>query len=436
MNSRLQDSQFKKRAKGVLATLVSEFQTAALLVDLDGNVVLEKTPKPRQKFFCGRVHGKSACRDVEMSEYRSIIMEAWRWGEAYISRCEFDVIRIAVPVLEENRMIGGIILRPILLRSPETIPVEVLQKFFNSGNGTTLGQLKKDYHSIPVWTETKMYQATHRLFELAESISTPNLNLLRHIQSIQKQQARIAEEIHKYKSVGEVENKRLLNLISYDIEKELIRRVRLGDRTGAKEILNKLLGIVLLKDPIRVDLLKAHILELVIVLTRVAVEEGGNLEDILGMKYNFIVELYNIQKQEEICYWIVRVLDRIIDNIYTTRNDYNYEILEKALQYIDENSALPLTLEDVANNVALSPFHFAHLIKKELGFTFVDYLTRVRIEKAKRLLRQSDQNITQIAFEVGYPDQSYFTKVFKRVEKTTPKLYRQSFMRNLYENSK
>ena len=56
-----------------------------------------------------------------------------------------------------------------------------------------------------------------------------------------------------------------------------------------------------------------------------------------------------------------------------------------------------------------------NLIKKELGFTFVDYLTRVRIEKAKRLLRQTSQNITQIAFEVGYPDQSYFTKVFKPV---------------------
>jgi len=331
-------------------------------------------------------------------------------------------------------MIGGIILRPILLRSPDTIPLEVLQKFFHSGNGT-FGRLKKDYSSIPVWTETKMYQATHRLFELAESISTPNLNLLRHIQSIQRQQAKIAEEIHKYKSVGEVENKRLLNLISYDTEKELIRRVRLGDRTGAKEILNKLLGIVLLKDPIRVDLLKAHILELVVVLTRVAVEEGGNLEDILGMKYNFVVELYNIQKQEEICYWIVRVLDRIIDNIYTTRNDHNYEILEKALRYIDENSALPLTLEDVAKQVSLSPFHFAHLIKKELGFTFVDYLTRVRIKKAKRLLRQSDYNITQIALEVGYPDQSYFTKVFRRIEETTPKLYRQSFIKNLHEKT-
>ncbi len=434
MKNRLKNSQFKKEAEAVLRKLASEFRTAALMVDLNGNVVIQKTPKPRQKFFCGRVHSKSTCRDVEMSEYRSIIMEAWRWGEAYISRCEFDVIRIAVPILEENRMIGGIILRPILLRSPDMIPLEVLQKIFNSGNGS-LSQLKRDYRSIPVWTEAKMYQATHRLFELAESISTPNLNLLRHIQSIQKQQAKIAEEIHKYKSVGEVENKRLLNLISYDIEKELIRRVRLGDRTGAKEILNKLLGIVLLKDPIRVDLLKAHILELVVVLTRVAVEEGGNLEDILGMKYNFVVELYNIQGQEEICYWIVRVLDRIIDNIYTTRNDYNYEIIEKALRYIDENSALPLTLEDVASHVALSPYHFAHLIKKELGFTFVDYLTRVRVEKAKRLLRQSDQNITQIAFEVGYPDQSYFTKVFKRIEETTPKLYRQSFMKNLHDKT-
>ncbi|HDZ11113.1 MAG TPA: helix-turn-helix domain-containing protein, partial [Bacteroidetes bacterium] len=432
MENQIKDSVFQKKAERVLSTLAEEFQTTALLVNLEGTIISQKGPRYGQKYFCDRLMEARQCKEIEQSEYRTVVMEAWRWGEAYISRCDFGVIRISVPVLRDNKIIGGIILRPILLREPANLPEGILKKFFKPRT-PFFNRLKKDYRAIPIWDEAKIYRAAHHLFELAESISTPDFKILRHIQNIQKQQAKIAEEIHLYKSVGKIENMRLLNLISYDIEKELIHRVRLRDRTGAKEILNKLLGIVLLKDPIRVDLLKAHILELVVIFTRAAVEEGGNLEDILGMKYNFIVELSDIQRQEEICYWIVRVLDRIIDNIYATRNANNYEILEKALHYIEKNSSLSLTLENVANHVALSPSHFSHLIKKELGFTFVDYLTRVRIQKAKSLLRQSNLNITQIAFEVGYPDQSYFTKVFKRVEKATPKLYRKSFVENLEE---
>ncbi len=428
----LEDAEFKKKAASVLSKLVKEFGTSAILVDLDGRVLLQKTVRSGVKYFCDRTHVNSNCQEIERSENRAIIMEAWRWGEAYISRCPFDIIRISVPILRNNQMVGGLILRPMLLRDPSGLASKIMEKYFDPKD-PLFKNLKADYKKIPVWDENKMYQATSRMFELAESLSTPNLDLLRHVQEIQKQQAKIAEEIHQYKAVGKIQDQRLLNLISYDIEKELIRRVRLGDRTGAREILNKLLGIAVLQNSFRVDLLKAHILELVVVLTRAAVEEGGNLEAILGMKYNFIVELSSLEKQEEICFWIVRVLDRIIDNIYKTRNVYNYEILQKALKYIDENSSLPLTLEDVAQTVAISPFHFAHLIKKELGFTFVDYLTRVRIEKAKRLLRQTSQNITQIAFEVGYPDQSYFTKVFKRLEDTTPKLYRKAFLRRMTE---
>jgi two-component system response regulator YesN len=61
-----------------------------------------------------------------------------------------------------------------------------------------------------------------------------------------------------------------------------------------------------------------------------------------------------------------------------------------------------------------------------LGITLVDHISKVRIDRAKMLLRDRELPISQIALEVGFPDQSYFTKVFKKFEKCTPKTFRQS----------
>jgi AraC-like DNA-binding protein len=61
-----------------------------------------------------------------------------------------------------------------------------------------------------------------------------------------------------------------------------------------------------------------------------------------------------------------------------------------------------------------------------LGITLGDYISKVRIEKAEALLKDRELSISQIALEVGFPDQSYFTKVFKKIEKCTPKAFRQN----------
>jgi AraC-like DNA-binding protein len=65
-------------------------------------------------------------------------------------------------------------------------------------------------------------------------------------------------------------------------------------------------------------------------------------------------------------------------------------------------------------------------MKQELGFTVGDDLTKVRVDRAKRLLDESEYPISQIAQEVGFSDQSYFTKVFKKLEQCTPREFRQN----------
>nr|WP_282450298.1 AraC family transcriptional regulator [Blautia obeum] len=102
----------------------------------------------------------------------------------------------------------------------------------------------------------------------------------------------------------------------------------------------------------------------------------------------------------------------------------NNEIIKEAIRYISQTFAGNLTLEDVASHVHLNPAYFSTLFKQSTGSSFKEYLNMVRIEESKRLLINPEYSIIDVAMAVGFMDQSYFSKVFKKYTGLTPKQYR------------
>ena len=85
-----------------------------------------------------------------------------------------------------------------------------------------------------------------------------------------------------------------------------------------------------------------------------------------------------------------------------------------------------IALEDVAEHVFLSPSYFSKIFNEELSSNFSKYLNKVRIEQAKRLLLSSSASLIEISNLVGFDDQSYFSKVFKKLTGVTPGKYREA----------
>lgn len=98
--------------------------------------------------------------------------------------------------------------------------------------------------------------------------------------------------------------------------------------------------------------------------------------------------------------------------------------LRQVMAYIHEHLADDLSLTEVASIVPLSAHYFATLFKQSTGETLLQYITRCRIERAKELLASRTLTIADICQQVGFRDQSYFTKVFRRYNHMTPKIYR------------
>ncbi|MFN7249535.1 MAG: helix-turn-helix domain-containing protein [Anaerobacillus sp.] len=103
--------------------------------------------------------------------------------------------------------------------------------------------------------------------------------------------------------------------------------------------------------------------------------------------------------------------------------------IEEIIEFIDSHLNEDLTLTYVAEQMDLSSYYLSKVFKKELGVNFVKYVTERKMEKAKALLKDIEIPIVNIAFEMGFPEPSYFTKVFKKVENMTPTQYRNQHTR-------
>ena len=101
------------------------------------------------------------------------------------------------------------------------------------------------------------------------------------------------------------------------------------------------------------------------------------------------------------------------------------DLMDKIFEYISLRLSENIQLDQMAKDLFVSKFYLCHVFKKNTGTTVVQYITQQRISLAKKLLRSTDQSLTEIASAVGYESPSYFSQIFREKEGITPKSYRE-----------
>ena len=210
-------------------------------------------------------------------------------------------------------------------------------------------------------------------------------------------------------------------------KRQLMQSIREEDRVKAKQVLYQLLSLSLLQHFDCLERLKVSVLEIFLAMIDAALEEGVDIETLARLKQGFTVEWERAKDRETLCLWTVRVLKNVSESISKKRRES--DLLTKVLSFIEANYTEDLTVDRIAQEVCLSPSRLIHRMKSQYGSTLGDCVAKVRMEKAQALLKNTDMPIGKIAHEVGYKDQSYFTRAFKKSVCCTPKALRDSALK-------
>lgn len=346
-------------------------------------------------------------------------------GEPYVFFCPGGMVHWTAAIVVKEIFRGALLAGPVQMNLPDDFAVDEILKS-NQLEIAKKGVLNASMKMIPVVEPERVRHLAGFLGLLAKDIMVEECKLFSERKRFYEEQASLNEEIQEIK-----EKEKYTHISEYypvELEKELVARVKRGDKKGAKNILNELLGHVLFQHGGNLQTTKARVLELMVVLSRAAVEGGGDLEMIFGMNLQYIHRIQEIEDVESLCKWIVEILERFTDSVYKLEDSNNALLMQEALAYINEQYMNELSLENAAEKVYLSTSYFSRLFKKEMGINFSDYLNKVRIEASKKYLLEVKLPLSEVAHKVGFTDQSYYTKVFRKMEGVSPGQFRKMIL--------
>jgi len=161
-------------------------------------------------------------------------------------------------------------------------------------------------------------------------------------------------------------------------------------------------------------------------LTRAAVEDSPLMEPLIERNHQWMQKLINAPDFEMLSHVLMQALDDFMQGIYAHGfNIYNPKV-SRILDFVAQHYTKPIALEQIAAATDLSVFRVSHLVKQNTGKSVLQHIMQLRIQKARQLLERSSLSCSEIAYELGFCDQSYFIKHFKRLTGTTPRRYRRS----------
>lgn len=388
-----------------------------ILINLNGEIIYAQN----KCIFCELLLGKqkSVLKKNCHSQMIKAVEEAFRWGEGYITNCPLGLIMFAVPVIFNKKLIGGFLSGFVIF--PE-MKKDIAEEIFENLKEYSDSGINLKSMSFKVISLKRAREFVTYLLNLTRRFHINDLNFLLARKERYIQQYKIANFLDYLKKSSPNVARKIL-----DKQDEIIQKVKLGDKTGAREILNEFLGSIFFESGMNFEIIKVRIVELVVIISRAAIEAGVEAKELLGLNYSYLTELNKATDIDELLYKLSEILENFIHKVSLTKEKKKKIKSHKMFEYINRNFTNKITADEVARIGGLSVSRALHLFKEETGLSLSKYLKKLRINYGKYLLLNTDMNLADISIETGFFDQSHFTKIFKEIEKMTPSDFRRKY---------
>ncbi len=210
-----------------------------------------------------------------------------------------------------------------------------------------------------------------------------------------------------------------------ETERQIFACIHRGDVNGMRIQADLFFDWMVRRYPDSRDNIRLKVLEYVIAAEKEAFR-AGTMNYGFELRSSYLTEVCAFEGYELLRSWMMEKLTAVCLSIRNKREEQSETVVSKAKAYIKENFSRDISLDDVSREVNVSPYYFSKLFKEEEGQNFIEYLTKIRVDRAKQLLCEETLSIKEISIMVGYADPNYFSRIFRKQMDMSPREYRES----------
>ncbi len=209
-----------------------------------------------------------------------------------------------------------------------------------------------------------------------------------------------------------------------ELERDALAALGRGDVDGLRSRAEEFFDWMYRKDPGDLDSMRLKSLELVLRAEHDAFA-FGSVNYAYSYRKDYLTQVNALSGASGIRDWFLEKMTYIAGTIRDRSEEQSESIVAKAQKYIQENYQRDISLDEVSREVNVSPYYFSRLFKEEVGENFIEYLTTLRISKAKEYLLDPSLPVREAGSLAGYADPNYFSRIFKKQTGMTPREFRE-----------
>ncbi len=390
--------------------------------DLQGNVLHENGYGCASCTLCSIVKespdAKVSCRDAHQYGMR----QAERFGGKYIYFCPMGLTCFVSPIMGEELGLAKVTVGPFLMvERDDYVNIDLRETAHLTEEQLQLAA--ETLSRLPYVDPERVTHLSSLLFMAVGFLNSVAVgNKMLETQGSDAIQGQISDYIAQLK----LENPHAPPRYPLEKEHALLQSIAESDKGAAQQLLNELLGHIFFASGGDFEKIKSRVYELLVLISRASIDGGADPEYAFEQTRRYLKQIIAIDTIEDLCFWLTDALNNFTDIAFRFSDVKHVDVIHKTIQYVRDNYSKKISLEEAASSVYLSPSYFSKVFKQEMGCNFNTYLNTVRIEKSKELLLNGSLRLVDIAYAVGFEDQSYFTKVFKKLTGVAPCKFKES----------
>lgn len=224
--------------------------------------------------------------------------------------------------------------------------------------------------------------------------------------------------------LNDTSNEGIIPFDLYENENRLMGYIKLGDVEGVAETINNIFGHLNSGRTMTMDYVQGVCFEMTCIASRTVQDLGESMDSIADDRSVVLDTIYRKETIADLKSYMSNLFVMIAQYFSKKYNQKSAKVIRKIKDIIDQKYSGDISVAKISQEIYLTPNYLSMIFKQDTGETISEYITKVRMEHAKSLLKSTDLKILEIAEKVGYEDPHYFSKAFKKYTGIHPQKHR------------